>query len=166
VFSGRLIILWLHLSAILVWIGGLLFFALVWAPSFKGDALTLDRIRLAQRFEERFQFFISRALEVAILTGIFNLLIRLIDSRGSFPSSYLSILTLKLILVVIMIALQLVNKRAFAAKRLTLALEASQELSQLRGPFFDLLKRSAFLISFNVAIGIVVLFLALALSRL
>lgn len=165
-FSGRLIILWLHLSAVLVWIGGLLFFALVWAPSLRGNALTLDRIQLAQRFEERFQFFISRALEVAILTGIFNLLIRLIGSRGNFPSSYPSLLTLKLILVVVMIVLQLVNKRALAAKRLTLALEAGQELSQLRDPFLDLLKRSAFLISFNVAIGIAVLFLALVLSRL
>lgn len=162
----KLAVLWPHILSIVAWIGSWLFLLILWLAS-KGDIRSVEALQLTQRLTRSARFVASRGLELLILTGIFNFLIRMV--QGGFYPGYHRILGMKLILVVAAIAIQLVEGRV-SRRREALLAKAGEGFKpsppELLDPFLALLRRSALLAVVNLAIGLFVILLGLLLSRM
>jgi hypothetical protein len=91
-------IVWLHLLATAMWLGG----ALVTL----GAILPVIREEAGKQAAKRALFLTSRAMEAAIVTGVLNVLLRAMASGGAFSRGFVAMLSLKVVLVVVMAALQ------------------------------------------------------------
>lgn len=101
--TARTIFLWIHLSAIVVWLGGMVAIPFIAAPVVRRTA-GLDAIQMLTR---RFQR-LSRELVLAILlTGIFNLIFVGVHTRFSFSVEYLAVVGVKFFILLLMLGNQL-----------------------------------------------------------
>lgn len=96
--SGPTWIVWLHLLATAMWLGG----ALVTL----GAIYPVIREEAGKQAARRALFLTSRAMEAAIVTGVLNVLLRAMASGGGFSRGFVAMLSVKVVLVVVMAALQ------------------------------------------------------------
>jgi putative copper resistance protein D len=157
-FALRAVILWLHLGAAITWIGGLMFQVLVVFPVLGRGAVTPERLRFSLSLEGRFRAIMWPAVGVVLFTGLVNLMNiwhATSVAGGTFPPMFASVLSVKLLLVLGMIALQAVLQLIVQPRRLA-ALGAwvpgSQELP------------SALVHLQRLALGLYALLLGLALG--
>ena len=124
-FLLRALILWLHLLAAITWIGGLVFQVLVVFPTLARAAPTGAQVRLALSLEAHFRVLVWPAVGLVLFTGLVNLMnvwYATVVTAGSISPTFIPVLSIKLSLVVGMIALQavqqfLVQPRRIAALR-------------------------------------------------
>lgn len=96
--SGAMWILWVHLLAVALWLGG--------------DAVLLGAILPAMGKEasaataRRAHFLTSRAMEVLVITGILNVLVRGLASQMAFSQGFYAMLAVKMALLFGMAGLQ------------------------------------------------------------
>jgi uncharacterized membrane protein len=96
--SGGMWILWLHLLAVALWLGG--------------DAVLLGAVLPGAGKEasvglvRRAHFLTSRAMEVLVLTGVVNVLLRGLAGQMAFSRGFYAMLTIKMALLVAMAGLQ------------------------------------------------------------
>ena len=129
-FSFRVCILWLHLLAAFVWVGGLCFQLLVLPPTLARSADVRERIRLGLSMEAYFRFIVWPAVGVVLLTGLYNVMTVLYLTTlagGSMPSTFVRVLSMKLGCVVLMIILQAVAHLVLRPKRIALLREVPLE---------------------------------------
>lgn len=106
-----ILVLWVHLIAAMVWIGGMAFLTLVAAPSLKRSASPEMQGILFKDIGRRFKLIGWICIFVLLITGPINIYHHVTshhmenDGTGNFHS----ILVLKLGLVLIMIALSLIH---------------------------------------------------------
>jgi len=96
--SGPTWIVWLHLLAMAMWLGG----ALVTL----GAIFPVIREEAGKQAAKRALFLTSRAMEAAVVTGVLNVLLRAMASGGGFSRGFVAMLSVKVVLVVVMAALQ------------------------------------------------------------
>jgi putative copper resistance protein D len=119
-FLLRALILWLHLLAAITWIGGLVFQLLVVFPTLARVAPTGEQVRLALRLEARFRVIVWPAVGMVLFTGLVNLMnvwYATVTTAGSIPSTFVPVLSVKLGLVLGMIALQAVQQLLVQPRR-------------------------------------------------
>jgi len=153
----------IHILAAMLWLGGMLFFAVVGAPVVR--RLESDELRreLFRALGEQFRIVGWICIGVLVATGTANLLLRGITfgilGSGSFWSSgYGRTLAVKLVLVAAMIGISVVHD-FFQGPRASRAI-AEPETVRLR------LRRQASLLGrLNALLGIVVVWLAVLLTR-
>ena len=95
--SGSTWIVWLHLLAAAMWLGG----AMVTLSAI----LPVSRDEAGREAAKRALFLTSRAMEAAVVTGVLNVLLRVMAS-GAFSRGFVAMLSLKVGLVIVMAALQ------------------------------------------------------------
>ncbi len=105
-FTFRAVVLWIHLAAIIVWVGGMIVVPFVAAPAvrrFAGEQFAPDRAAaLVETLVRRFQR-LSRELFFAILlTGIFNLINAGWLTNFSYPAAWLQLVGAKFVLFLAM----------------------------------------------------------------
>ena len=123
--SLHALILWLHLLAAIAWLGGLVFQVLVVFPTLARATPTGERLRFALSLEARFRALVWPAVGLVLFTGLVNLMhvwYATVITAGSISPTFIPVLSLKLALVLGMIALQavqqfLVQPRRVAALR-------------------------------------------------
>ena len=93
------LIVWLHLMAVAVWLGGAAVLRLAILPDLGGGAPAAAAARRAC-------FLTSRAMEVVVITGVLNVLDRGMASGMAFSRGFVAMLSIKLVLVIVMAALQ------------------------------------------------------------
>lgn len=98
----RVFVLWLHLLAVVVWVGGAFFWGLVLLT---GREKTRTEAPWIERLGRRFYTVGWEALGVLVLTGLFNLIGR-VQTGVFFQSAYLTPLLIKLALVAGMAGVQ------------------------------------------------------------
>lgn len=96
--SGATGIVWLHLLAMAMWLGG--------AVVILGAILPVVRDEAGRAAAKRALFLTSRAMEAAVVTGALNVLVRAMASGGAFSRGFVAMLSLKVALVIVMAALQ------------------------------------------------------------
>lgn len=96
--SGPTWIVWMHLLAVAIWLGG--------AMAILGAILPVARDEVGREAAKRALFLTSRAMEAAVVTGVLNVLLRVMGSGGAFSRGFVAMLSLKVVLVVVMAALQ------------------------------------------------------------
>jgi uncharacterized membrane protein len=105
----RHVILWLHLLAVVLWVGGLVFQGLVVWPILSRATTKRDRLRLGLILEVRFRAVMWPAVGLALFTGLYNVMQVLYVTSlagGRLPQTFAYVLGIKLLLVALMIAIQ------------------------------------------------------------
>ena len=105
-FTFRAVVLWIHLAAIIVWVGGMIVVPFVAMPAvrrFAGEHLAPERAAaLIETLVRRFQRFSRELFFTILLTGIFNLINAGWLTNFSYPSAYLQLVGAKFILFLTM----------------------------------------------------------------
>jgi uncharacterized membrane protein len=115
------LIVWLHLLGAVVWIGGVVFLALVVGPALTRAVSVREHLRLELHVEGRFRVVMWPAVGVVLFTGLFNVIHILYAtslSGGSMPPTFARLLALKMGLVVVMISLQAIDQLVVRPKRI------------------------------------------------
>ena len=92
-------IVWLHLLAVAAWLGGAAVLRLAILPDLGAEAPASAAARRAC-------FLTSRAMEVVVITGVLNVLVRGMASGMGFSRGFVAMLSVKMVLVIAMAALQ------------------------------------------------------------
>jgi uncharacterized membrane protein len=156
---------WLHLVAAVVWVGGMVFVALVLVPALRRPAPLENRVEIVQRTGVRFRRVGWIALGVLVATGVGNLWLRGIGpaellSGAFWTTRFGKILALKVALVAAM-ALSSVVHDFVVGPRATRALRAGSE-----SPEAMRLRRTASALGRgNLLVALAVLALAVLLVR-
>ena len=164
-YAFYLFSVWLHILAATVWIGGMVFLALVLVPVTRHREYRDIAASLIQQSGVRFRWVGWGSLGLLLLTGIFNLGFRGFSWGDIWSGELLSgsfgrILGMKLLLVVIILILSIwhdffIGPRATA---LSQADPTSPEAGRLR-------RQASWLGRFNLLLGLVVVALAIKLVR-
>lgn len=97
----------LHLFAAFIWIGSSSFLSLLWLPAVRRDVDPISWEELLVALGKRYLRWSWLAIEILVLTGVFNLLRVGIDSGFAFHPAFLSRLIGKLVIVLVMIGIQI-----------------------------------------------------------
>ncbi len=120
-FPLQALILWLHLLAAMTWIGGLVFQVLVVFPTLARAAPTGERLRFALSLEARFRVILWPAVGLVLFTGLVNLMnvwYATVVTAGSISPMFIPLLSVKLGLVIGMIAVQAVQQLLIYPRRI------------------------------------------------
>ena len=96
-------LVWVHLLAAVVWVGGMVFLSLVLVPVLKQDPFASQRGALIRAAAMRFRFVVWVAIAVLLMTGPLLALHRGILLAD--PAGWPSIFSVKLSLVILLLAL-------------------------------------------------------------
>jgi putative copper export protein len=136
-FPLQALILWLHLLAAMTWIGGLVFQVLVVFPMLAWAATTGERLRFALSLEAHFRVILWPAIGLALFTGLVNLMnvwYATVVTAGSISPRFLPLLSVKLSLVVGMIALQAVQQWLIYPRRVAALSSVSARVQDMPLP--------------------------------
>ena len=115
------VILWLHLLAVIAWMGGLVFQVLVVFPVLGRGALAAERLRFSLGLEARFRTIMWPAVGLGLFTGLVNLMNvwhATSVAEGTLAPMFAPVLSVKLLLVLAMLALQAVQQFLVQPRRL------------------------------------------------
>ena len=96
--SVQIWILWVHILAVAAWLGGAMTSLVAILPA-DGEA----RVAAARRVH----FFSSRAMEVVVITGLLNVVIKGMESNFALSVGFFAMLSLKMALLAVMGGLQI-----------------------------------------------------------
>jgi putative copper export protein len=136
-FPLQALILWLHLLAAMTWIGGLVFQVLVVFPTLARVAPTGARARFALSLEARFRVILWPAVGLVLFTGLVNLMnvwYATVVTAGSLVPAFVPLLSVKLALVVGMIAVQAVQQFVIYPRRVAALRDVSAGLQDVPLP--------------------------------
>ena len=95
------LIVWLHLVAASVWVGGSVFIGVVLSPMLKMIASTTEeRLVILMEVGRRFSYIALPSFGVLVLTGIYNSKAFLFEPTTLYQTNYGVILLIKIILVI------------------------------------------------------------------
>jgi uncharacterized membrane protein len=150
IFTWRFAVLFLHIAAVIIALGGSLFSTFVLAPILAAELEPPMRLRVARQVIRRQGVIVLIALAVLVLTGIVNL-----EFFGRMPAA----LAFKLILVVIVIGLAIYQYANLGARIWRASAHGpAPELARLQVRF----RRVGITIG---AIVLVIVYLSLTLTR-
>lgn len=155
------LITWAHLISASIWVGGSLFIGVVLAPLLKTMAESVEeRLMIMIRVGRKFNKIAVPSLGILIATGIYNSYYILNKPETIFSTNYGIILTIKIILVAVLIAIFAIHVRMirFDVEKKIEAKEMSQEsIQKLRSKIISLGRIIVF-------ISIAILFMAAMLD--
>jgi copper resistance protein D len=137
-FPLHALILWLHLLAAMIWIGGLVFQVLVVFPTLTWAAPTAERLRFALTLEARFRVILWPAVGLVLFTGLVNLMnvwYATVVTAGRISPTFIPLLSVKLGLVVGMIAVQAVQQLLIYPKRVAALSSVYAGMQDMPQPF-------------------------------
>jgi uncharacterized membrane protein len=91
-------VLWVHILAASVWLGGAATVLAALLPAARAERAAVAR---------RAAFLTSRAMELLVLSGILNVLLKGFASRMTFSPGFFAMLSLKMALVLVMAGCQI-----------------------------------------------------------
>ncbi len=141
------------------------FFLVVLDPLFRGILSAREEIQIASAAGRRYQFVAARAMELLLLTGIWNIVARVWDAGGPLPQRFWSILGLKVLGFALMVGLQ-TWQRIWMNRKLAPLIIAGGGGLLGEQEWRAIQSRMTGVTRLNLAIGVGVVFLALMLGRL
>lgn len=157
-FTFSLFFVWLHILAVVVWIGGIVYTAYVAGPLLRSPDYSSPA--LLERLVHRFQRLSRELLYVILVTGVFNMIFRgtLIEFR--FSSKFLTFVGVKFTLLLVIAALQVY----YSLKLIPQIADAANSPSEQAPDASRKLNRKAHVVSaLMVALAVVIVYLGLSL---
>lgn len=95
------LVVWLHLVAASIWVGGSIFLGLILSPMLKTITRTVEeRIVILMKVGRRFNYIALPSLVVLVVTGIYNSKAFIFDPEALYQTNYGIILMVKIAAVV------------------------------------------------------------------
>ena len=165
VLTFKTFVLWLHLTAVVIWLGGMFFMTLVLVPMLRRSTFSQREFsEVIERTVKRFQTISSEAVGIILLTGIFNL-INAGLGEFSFSSAYLQTVATKLLLLVVIIGIQSIQSYRILPK--LISAPSSDDKLPAGSNSFDRLRKTTILLStLNLVLAGCVIYLGLGLKYL
>ena len=159
-----LFVLWLHVIAAVVWIGGNLILAMVIVPYFKQNLPPVQRIQLLAQIGKRFEPIVWGCVGVLFFTGIVNIFSAIdITTPSEMLSAFMRTLFIKLTLFIVLIILTALHGFVFAP-RLAAAIETlAPTLEELPPEVKPLRTRMSIVSSLMGVVSLLILLAAVAL---
>ena len=118
-----LFVLWIHVIAAVVWVGGNLILAMVIVPHFRQSLPPVERIKLLMQIGKRFEPVVWGCIGVLFFTGIVNIFFSVdITSPSPISDAFMRTLLIKIGLFFVLIILTVLHSMIFAP-RLAAAIE-------------------------------------------
>lgn len=155
--------LWLHLVSLALWIGGIYFFLFVFGPAVHRLAPGAG-VRLLDRGRQSFQSLSWIAIQLLILTGVFNFVFRGLSVGFDFGQGYLMLLGLKLLLFLAMSLHHFLQAVKYGPPIGSLTAQTPEDIERWPEPLLSYWKKWFMLLKINAALGPIVLLLGLGLS--
>ena len=155
------LITWAHLVSAAIWVGGSLFIGVVLAPLLKTISESAEqRLAIMIRVGRKFNRIAIPSLLILIITGVYKSYNFLIKPDMLFSTNYGTILIIKIILVMILVAIFIAHVRIIRPQ-----VEKKIELKEMSNDSFQKLR--ATIISLGriiVIISVIILLLAALLN--
>ena len=157
-----LLILWIHVIAAVVWVGGNLILAMVIVPYFRQTLPPVKRIQLLTQIGKRFEPIVWGCVLVLFFTGIGNTF-NAIDFSSPIVTSFMLTLLIKLILFIALLILTVLHSFVYAP-RLLMAIETLDEtLEELPPEVKPLRTQMSIVSSLMGVVSLLILLAAVAL---
>ena len=164
--SFRVLILFLHVLAVLTWVGGLVYQVVVVAPLAGKGVVSSAALRIGLRCEARFRAVMWPAIGVALFTGLVNVMNiwnSLRQVGASVPGAFVSLLVIKLLLVTAMILLQAGQQLVVYPRRLGLVAQVGPDAVTLPAHLAVWQRRAWWLHMATVGLAVAAIWCALLL---
>jgi putative copper resistance protein D len=153
-----------HLSALALWLGGIVFFLMVLGPAVRElepriAVSTLNQGRLGLETASWI------AIGLLLLTGIFNLFVRMSGSGAALDESYGILLSIKLLVFGAMIAHHCLQAFKYAPQIAKLTAALPPAIPSWPEPLLSYWRRWFLLLKINAALGPVAVLLGLNLAQ-
>lgn len=151
--------LWVHISAITLWLGGLFTVAFVLVPVLARKISSPTEVAsLVDGVLKRFQRISREVIFLIFLSGMFNIILAGMGRNFAFGSTYMRILTVKVVLFIIIIIIQAWQSTRLAPSFVAVAADTTD------GQSAEPLRRKLYLTTLlNLALGVTVIALGLKL---
>jgi putative copper export protein len=151
------LILWAHLIAASIWVGGSIFIGIVLAPLLKTISDSIEgRLSIMIRVGRKFNKIGVPSLIVLIATGIYNSIGFIVKPSMIFSTSYGIVLLIKIILVIILIITFAIHVRLIRSE-----VERKIESKQLSGEFLQKLRSKIIMLGrLTVILSLAILLMA------
>jgi len=160
--SWHILSLWLHLIALAFWLGGIVFFLIVFAPAVR-ELNPGTGIRALNQGRMNLEAMSWPAIALLLVTGIINLILR--KQGGPDGEFYTTILSIKLFLFFAMLIHHALQVFKYAPDIVTLTEKVPSEINSWPEPLLSLWQKWFTLLKINAGIGPVVTLLGLALIK-
>ncbi len=159
-----LLVLWLHVIAAVIWVGGNLILAMVIVPHFKQHLPPVQRIQLLTQIGKRFEPIVWGCVGVLFFTGIINLFFA-VDLTTSTPLAFAFMRTLLIKIGLFFVLMMLTALHGmFFGPRLAAAIETlDPNLEELPPEVDKLRSRMAMVSSLMGVVSLLILLAAVAL---
>jgi uncharacterized membrane protein len=162
--SWQILSLWLHLIALAFWLGGIVFFLIVFAPAVR-ELNPGTGIRALNHGRVNLEAMSWAAIALLLITGIVNLILR--KQGGGAPDGefYTIILSVKLFLFFVMVIHHCLQVFKYAPAIAALTEKISPGADSWPEPLLSLWQKWFMLLKINAGIGPIVTLLGLALIK-
>jgi uncharacterized membrane protein len=143
--------LWIHILSLSVWIGGMLFFLLVFAPAVRSlqPGPSIAVLNLGRRY---FQAASWIAINLLFITGMINLIFRGTSSEFAPGSGYYLVLGIKLLLYLTMVLHHCFQAFKYAPRITSLSAQTSRDTSTWPEDLLSLWKKWFVLLKINATL--------------
>lgn len=115
------LLIWMHLVAASIWVGGSIFLGVVLSPMLRTITSTVEeRIIIVIKVGRRFNYIAIPSFGVLILTGVYNSKSFLLEPSTLYQTNYGTILLAKIILVVVTLIVYILHIKIISSKTETI----------------------------------------------
>ena len=154
--------LFFHVLALALWLGGMTFFLIVFAPAVN-ELEAGAGIRALNRGRISLELISWPAIGLLLLTGVINVILRYQMTGGGQSGIYLTILAIKLFLFLAMLVHQCLQAFKYAPQIAALTAQTAGETTAWPEPLRSLWQKWFLLLKINAGLAPVVTLLGLAL---
>lgn len=155
-----LLLTWVHVVAAVTWVGGMLFLSLVVVPVLRTPAVASHRAMLFPLVARQFRLVGWVAMLTLVMTGPLLAVLRGIDL--SAPSTWPSVLSIKLVVVAGLVGLSLVHDAVLGPRAAALARKPEAERTERDRRFIRMAPLWGRL---SLLLALIVLYCAVSLAR-
>lgn len=159
-----LFVLWIHVIAAVVWVGGNLILAMVIVPHFRQNLPPVQRIQLLTQIGKRFEPIVWGCIGILFFTGIVNIFFAVdLTTVTPIAHAFMRTLLIKIGLFFVLVILTVLHSMIFAP-RLAAAIETLEpDLTELPPEIKPLRSQLSIISSLMGVVSLLILLAAVAL---
>ena len=157
------LVLWLHVTAAAIWVGGNFMMAMVVVPYFKRSVSPVERIKLLTQIGKGFEPIGWACVLILIFSGLFNIFTSGVLGNSDLIGPFMRMLGIKVILVLILIILTGIHGFIMAPRLAQAVEELEPETEELPGHIDKMRGQMAMVSSLIGVFSLLILLAAVAL---
>ena len=159
-----LFVLWIHVIAAVVWVGGNLILAMVIVPHFRQSLPPVERIKLLTQIGKRFEPVVWGCIGVLFFTGIVNIFFSVdLTSPTALSGAFMRTLLIKIVLFFVLVLLTAFHSMIFAPRLAAAVEDLDPTLEELPPEIKPLRTQMSVISSLMGVVSLLILLAAVAL---